>query len=262
MAKEKKVGISFFLNTRLKPYILQGEKRYPVYVRVVFNRMNHQFKFYLPTIDGRATEEEYEQLIERQENKECNDFVNSFKAKVEAIIKAEDQFYGDKYTLKGFSKDLPHYDVNLFTVLETRLKYLLIKFGEATETIDPDCYSLWAILEMLGKEDVLHFLSSLPGDLQISLRSFVYLSGYIGRDWQEDAPVTTALDWFTTPLAQHFSEFLLSHAPIVTDDQKRGLGFFQNESAKSVVWQCLFFFDVKKADIPLIVKWVSMAAIR
>jgi hypothetical protein len=193
---------------------------------------------------------------------ELSEQLQSFEDKVKKVIRIEYKHHKDRFSLKGFAHDLHHYDTSLFILLENRLKRAVIEFGEATETIDPDWYSLWAILEILGKEDVLQFLSSLPGDLQTSLKAFVYLSGYTGREWQEDAPVTTALDWFTTPLAQHFSEFLLDHAPIVADAQKQGLGFFKNESAKSIVWQCLSFFDVKKADIPLIIKWVSMLLIR
>ncbi|MEQ8706819.1 MAG: hypothetical protein RIC19_23000 [Phaeodactylibacter sp.] len=262
MAKEKKIGIRFYLNDRLKPKMIAGKETFPVYCQITFNRKNIQCNVPLIYKGGTLTKQEFLQATELATLPEVANQLQLFEDKARKVIRIEYKHYKDRFTLKGFADDLYHYDSPLFVLLENQLKRAVIEFGEATETIAPDWYSLWAILEILGKEDVLQFLSSLPDDLQISLKAFVYLSGYTGREWQEDAPVTTALDWFTTPLAQHFSEFLLNHTPIVTDAQKRGLGFFKNESAKSIVWQCLFFFDVGKADIPLIIKWVSMTVIR
>ncbi len=262
MAKEKKIGVRFYLNDRLKPRVIAGKETFPVYCQITFDRKTLQCHVPLIYKGGTITKQEFLQATESGTLPEVATQLQQFEDKARQIIRIEYKHYKDRFSLKGFANDLYHYDTPLFVLLENQLKRAVIEFGEATDTIDPDWYSLWAILEILGKEDVLQFLSSLPGDLQNSLKAFTYLSGYTGREWQEDAPVTTALDWFTTPLAQHFSEFLLDHAPIVTDAQKQGLGFFKNESAKSIVWQCLLFFDVKKVDIPLIIKWVSMAVIR
>jgi hypothetical protein len=262
MAKEKKIGVRFYLNDRLKPKVIAGTETFPVYCQITFNRKNIQCHVPLIYKGGTITKQEFIQATELGTLPEIATQLQQFEDKARQIIRIEYKHYNDRFSLKGFANDLHHYDMPLFVLLENQLKRAVIEFGKATETIDPDWYSLWAILEILGKEDVLHFLSSLPGDLQTGLKAFVYLSGYIGQRSEKDNSTLTVLDWFTTSIPKDFSAFLLGYTPIVTQERKWELRFFEREGAQSIVWECFFFFDVGKADIPLIVKWVSMVAIR
>lgn len=262
MAKEKKIGVRFYLNDRLKPKVIAGEERYPVYVRITFNRQNLQCQVPIMYKDGYLSEKEFIQATELSELHEVAEQMKHFENRVRQIIRIEYKHYNDKFSFKGFARDLYHYDAPMFTLLENELKHSLIEFSKAGDTLDPDWYSIWAILEILVEDDPDKFFSSLPDKLQLSLKAFVYLSGFVSQRSDKDDTILTALDWFTTPLPKQFSEFLLWNIPIETQEQKMELRFFEYEAAKSIVWECLFFFNIEKSDIPLIIKSLSMTLIR
>ena len=93
-------------------------------------------------------------------------------------------------------------------------------------------------------------------DLQISLKSYVYLSGYLGKLDSKPDEFVKVLEWLED-LPIKFKNFLLKHSPIDSEDKKQQLGFFRNESKDSPVRKLLSYLDIQKTDISLIIKSID-----
>ncbi|MCB0375885.1 MAG: hypothetical protein KDD04_08205 [Sinomicrobium sp.] len=85
MAKEKKIGINFFLNERLKPGKFNGQDIFPVYARITFDRKNHQ----CPAPVGSMTKEQFEEKIVNSGKPEFNKILQEFEDKIRSVIAEE-----------------------------------------------------------------------------------------------------------------------------------------------------------------------------
>jgi hypothetical protein len=126
MAKQKKIGIKYFLNKKLKS-ICKGETIFhPLYVRVHFNGENTNFPIWFPAIQeyfeankiaekihfdtiGYLDECDFERFLVRSESKEVNKEVSQLESQIEEAIRFEYSMLGDKSSLKGFKERFNQY---------------------------------------------------------------------------------------------------------------------------------------------------------
>jgi hypothetical protein len=120
MAKEKKIGIKFFLNKKLKSVKNDGIVFHPLYVRIHFNGQNTNFPVWLPSIfayyhktndqtrlqvvaDGDYLDEKgFQELIEDRKDKYVREALEKYEDEFRKIIRFEYKMKGEKFTLKGF----------------------------------------------------------------------------------------------------------------------------------------------------------------
>lgn len=263
MAKEKKIGVNFFLNERLKPSVIDGQERYPVYVRITFDRKNHQTYFPLRYFDGNLSKDEYKRFVILRQNPEINSQLENYEAKVSKIIRAEYIRFNGYVSLRKFSERMLYYETPLLDVLEKNVKNDLVSKlneqlnQEEMQQINNEYFSLWDVYSVVNDsfQDAFKKVIS-QHDLQISLKSYVYLSGYLGKLDSKPDEFVKVLEWLED-LPIKFKNFLLKHSPIDSEDKKQQLGFFRNESKDSPVRKLLSYLDIQKTDISLIIKSID-----
>lgn len=126
--KEKKITTKYILNTKVKPEIVNGTEKYPIYVQVIFNRSMTQFPAQdLEThiIKSPASIHAFNSYY--TENRQVTN-----KKKIEDIIKYESKIVGiENYNLKGLAKRISSFynkDVRIFIA-----DYLYNSFSEPLE---------------------------------------------------------------------------------------------------------------------------------
>lgn len=198
MAKEKKIGVKFFLNTRLKPKVLAGVNRYPVYSRVTFNRKNHQSPFeFENTIDGLMSEGEFEKYIVQGSNPLITAEIKQFKNEINGIIKTWYKRFGDDFSLKGlseihkFCKTTPLLFNVEFKAKEAIREYTLSHYPEKYQVVfgtdDVFPATLYFVISSFFKDDNEHHIKDWPSTLQYYVFSFVLLSSFLKMGfWCED----------------------------------------------------------------------------
>jgi hypothetical protein len=119
MIKEKKIGIKYFLNKKLKPVKTGSFLMYPLYVRIHFNGENTTFPIWFPSIEeymnksdyfndiffeqiGYLDEEAFNLIIDIHDVQEVREEIKSMERKLEKAIRFEYSVLGEKFTLKGF----------------------------------------------------------------------------------------------------------------------------------------------------------------
>jgi hypothetical protein len=155
MAKEKKIGIKYFLNKKLKPIQGSAFLMYPLYVRIHFNGENTTFPIWFPSIEdymmksdyfgeiffeqiGYLDEEAFGLIIEVHDVEEVRKEIKSIEKKLEKAIRFEYSILGDKFTLKGFKNRFdvylqlfrPFAEKDLIKRLQKEIKEKQIKVPE------------------------------------------------------------------------------------------------------------------------------------
>lgn len=125
MAKQKKIGIKYYLNKRLNPSKLGDGDHFPVYVRVIYNRESSQFYFPLLYGDGTLNEEKFESFFTNRSNQKINKQIDRFDSLIIDIIRFESSKIGDKYKIKGLSKKISNYYGSIIPEFENHLKKCL-----------------------------------------------------------------------------------------------------------------------------------------
>ncbi|MCI4650331.1 hypothetical protein [Phaeodactylibacter sp.] len=190
MAKEKKIGVKFFLNTRLKPKVFAGVKRYPVYSRVTFNRKNHQSPFeFENTFDGLMSEVEFEKYIVEKSNPKIISEIEQYEKEVKGIVRIWHKKFGDDFSLLGLSETHKEYKVTpllfrvSFQVREGIRDYVIDhrpdKFRDVFYAEDVFPTTPYFALSSFFKYDEKTSFSDWPLILQYSVFSFVLLSSYL-----------------------------------------------------------------------------------
>ncbi|MCR9101857.1 MAG: hypothetical protein NXI25_18010 [bacterium] len=228
MAKEKKIGVKFFLNTRLKPKVLAGVNRYPVYSRVTFNRKNHQSPFeFKNTIDGLMSEGEFNLYVIQRSEPRINAEIKQFEKEVRAIIKAGYKIYGDDYSLSGLSSihnDFKQLSLLFFTEFKTvdLLKdYTKKNYPDefdsiigGNENIFPN--TLYSTVSGLLKGNKSSRFLNWPVQLQYSIFGFMLFSSFSGFGfWNTEylklmSSDIKAIDWIAEGTKAEFIDYLSS----------------------------------------------------
>jgi len=108
--KEKKITVKFFLNELVEPAVGErGQKHYPLYLQVTYNRKNMQFK---------SKYSEYYGTLE-----EVRPGLMQFEEKIiRSIIAYEAGKIKDEYDLKGLKRKYDVYSISLLEAVEKYLK--------------------------------------------------------------------------------------------------------------------------------------------
>ncbi len=95
MNKEKKITVKHYLNVNLKPYIINGEKKYKIYILITNNAHNTKIKSEIT--ESEFSEKEYIKLL-----KETDNIIKSnIKIETENINKTIELIYKDNKFFTG-----------------------------------------------------------------------------------------------------------------------------------------------------------------
>jgi hypothetical protein len=261
--KEKKIGIVYYLNDRVKPIVEDGKEHYPVYCRITYDRMNHQFAFSGSYSPFRwFTEDEFEDAFEKGKEQTINDDVKIIEETIQKVLRIEANHYGKNFSLKGFSNNLYHYTEYLRSFLERALLDRLLsqyqrllneKYGF---TVSAKYFSFWELLDVVSEGDPEKVISKLDPDFQMQIKGYVYLSPFL-RECYKDQEITL-YDWFDIEFQNAFKAFLMK----CVETGKEALNFFEKEPKHSIVVKTFKSIELSRIDIPLIVNTLSNALVR
>ena len=127
MKRKKKISFSYSLYKTKKPTINKdGEKEYPVYMRVVYDRKST--KFLMPVgmgfmdIPNEYTEKDFENTLGKDD-----DYNEQLEGIIEKVVRYEANKLGDKYSIKGIHERLNEYSHYIGSLISRQL-YHNIKF--------------------------------------------------------------------------------------------------------------------------------------
>lgn len=234
MAKEKKIGVKFFLNTRLKPKVFAGVNRYPVYSRVTFNRKNHQSPFeFENTFDGLMSEVEFEKYVIEKSNPKITTEIEQYEKEIKGIVRTWYNKFGDNFSLLGLSETHKEYKVTpllfrvSFQAIEGIRNYVLDhrpdKYKDVFYADDVFPTTLYFALSDFFKRDEETSFSDWPLILQYSVFSFVLLSSYLKMGfWFGDSDKVfeskvKMIDWVCGETKINFTNYL-THKKYMEED--------------------------------------------
>lgn len=269
--KDKKIGITYYLNDRVNPTVENGEERYPVYCRITYDRMNHQFAFSGLISQGRwFTRQEFHDFFEDRKDGLINADIEMIEVTIRDAIRIEAKHYGEKYSLKGFSNNLYHYGKHFYNYLDRSLRDKLFSdfkdviYAKIGMEVSPTYFSFWELLDILSDGKPEDFIPELELDFQLQMKGYLYLSPFLKhfKEDQDKAEQTAIYDWFEGDIQPAFKAFLLECSKANSKEEKRALSLFEKEAKDSIVLKTYFFFDLTKFDIPLIMNVLSNVLIR
>ena len=135
----KRLSISFFINTNLKPNSydeVSGEYEYVLYTQVIYVRQVTRFKTLIYSSERPSENELADILIpERYDTEEkLNNYlsgdydIDEYQQNLLSILKYEIQSHKDKFKLKGLSKRLAYYHQSVSILFEDKYREKLFTF--------------------------------------------------------------------------------------------------------------------------------------
>ncbi len=236
MGKEKKVGIKFILNKRLKPIVFEGEDHFPVYCIVVYNRMSNQISFTPNYKFGYLTEQEYHSFIERRTDAVITGELKDFEQAIEKMIRFEHAIQGDKFNLVGLKEKLISYQRNMLRELEIVLNQLLLSHLGIAD-MDPERMTFGELYLILEANDP-EIRKRITGQLEAQIEAFLSLLSFL-HTRKEEAP--KLLDWLNPDFQAAYKSSLFA------DDAGRDKVFDRDP----VFRKLLTAFPVQVSRIPL-----------
>lgn len=268
MKREKKINIRHYLNTRLKPTIFQGEKHYPVYTQVTYDRRNTQFhSLFSLTLSYGITKEDFKEAFEDKKHGFLNEEIIEYDNLIKEIVRFESKALKDRFTLKGFSYRLDFYKGELLKELE---QYCILKLNdfvrsninetklEAFDLITSmDNFSFFVDVYSMAENLVSDLREKLPKSLELAFTCYLHLT--TSNILPTDKQYLKVKDWFDSEIRRKFQEYVLKykHDIILKSDADKSIFYkieeqkvlagiykelFKNESPKSLfvkVW-CKF----------------------
>jgi hypothetical protein len=130
MIKEKKIGIKYFLNKRLKSICRNGIEFFPLYMRIYYESQNTSFSVWFPSIQdyyaqtlqedkmhfdliGYIDKEDFKRLFIERKVSQVNKEIEIVEYNFRKLIKFEDQKEDGSYKLRGI-KERYHKYINPF----------------------------------------------------------------------------------------------------------------------------------------------------
>jgi len=222
MDKEKKIGMSFMLNDRLKPTNIEGEKAYPVYMVLSYDRKSNTFLAPIENDDDalRLTESEFEKVFAQKLDKRLNKKVSNLMSDIEQAIRFEVRMYGEKFSLSGFPFRLRRYRNNyLHDQLSIYLKkklfaFLAEQFDQDIKYVSSQFHHSFTVPQVYFAAEELYKVRRLkdlfPNDLRLKFTAwlnFVALTFYSNQDKYEG--ILQIIDWLSDDVQQAFKNFLM-----------------------------------------------------
>jgi hypothetical protein len=210
--KQKKLKISYFLNDRLKITVLDGNRHYPVYTRVVFNRTSTIFPFPEASL---ATPSDYKKHFEKRENPWINKSIERFENMVEKIVRFEYNLTGEKYSVSGLNLRLRDYEFgDILSGIDDIMHIALLVFLKdkvsEQEWLSVSHKSLTFIEAWYLAADNFFpmLLRELPDELATKAVAFAEFMVFCFI--QEEQRKYKMLDWLSSDLQTEFKSFLLT----------------------------------------------------
>ncbi len=209
MGKEKKIGIKFILNKRLKPIVFEGEDYFPVYCVVVYNRMSNQISF-TPTYKfGYLTEKEFHSFVEERTDANIRSELEDFERTIEAIIRFEHRIQADNFRLTGLKDKISSYRQNMLRALEIALNRLLLKH-HPLDGIDPERLTFGELYHIIEAKDP-EIRQRINGPLEAQIEAFLSLLSFLHTQ-EGSAPVL--LDWLDPAFQAKYRNTIFNVDPI------------------------------------------------
>lgn len=129
MAKEKKISVKYFVNTKLKPRKINGFDCFPVYVMIGYNKNSYKFKL---KIDGnRDIYVKNEEGLSKMKYLKLEDKLANREKMIKKIIRYEEG-RNPFFSLVNFSKKLAIYDLDIGDFLKNGINYFLDEVAKST----------------------------------------------------------------------------------------------------------------------------------
>lgn len=158
MTKEKKIGITYYLNRRLKPV---GDAKFPVYMRITFNRKQAEIKC---DPDLYWNEHELVRFLEHRETGSCvgtEKLLVGNEVVLNDIVREKYEREKDQFSLRGLSVEFNYNLSNVFeTVHSAVVEAMKIEFGNI---LSPAQYSM---INIVNVADGYHLTKALVPDLK------------------------------------------------------------------------------------------------
>ena len=230
MARQKKISIKFYLNKNLKGRVLTddlGNKSYPLYIRVTYDRKNTTFKYVTPFAQGGTSVSEiFEDDINDFQKFPIHKLYVDF---LEKIIRQEIKKRGDKFSIKGINdRLLLHYTESVNRVLDNILNAELMEILRKSLT-----YNKYSIVDekkdfweryrtCLQWTDEINF----SNDFVKLLYAYLIVTDFYYKIEKEKAPVTyiTPFGWLTS--GSHKKVFIQYYDSLIEFYKKKGEKWF------------------------------------
>ncbi len=248
MVREKKVGIKYYLNKRLKSTLIEDVDLFPVYVSVTYNRSNTQFPFFLLNASGGITEKTFEESIVNRKNKELDLLLKSYENNIKNAVRYESKILGEEFTLKGLSKRVYLYENNLLSTIE---KYILNQFRifvsqyldrKSMKKIFNDFHFFVDSYYMVKNDYIEDLKNVLPYALQINITAYIqYIAFGSSKEGKEDIENPIKIkDWLSEQIKDSFRTYLM---------KSNEYHIFPKESEKSPIIKLYKDFPINRIDI-------------
>lgn len=209
MAKEKKIGIKYYLNDNLKPTIKGDTVLFPLYIRITYNGEVTRIKaidfFKRPILldEGNEVDNEVSNLLKDDRNLYLKTYLE--RNLLEKVIRLEIKLNQSNFTLNGLGDRLKYYSNSLFTRTEfdasSSLESFLgdhLTYNEFISTVlnydDP------IDLFLYSNDRIENFNEIIPNDTKQALITMI-----LTREFDENL---TIYDWIMKNKRINFITFL------------------------------------------------------
>ena len=130
MAKEKKISFKYYLNKTLKPLLNEDkeEEKYPIYIRITFNRKQTRVKLMLPGLDSLYwSENTLENFLAKKERGGIDSMgIRILKQEklLEKIIRAKYDREQSEFSFEGVGEELAFVTGKVMPILHGEASYL------------------------------------------------------------------------------------------------------------------------------------------
>jgi len=220
MAREKKITIKYFLNTELNPSDEEGQDRYPLYVRITYDRSTTKVSFPITYNFGYLTEKEFKKYVLQRQDKETKQELEDFERDLKKVIRFEARVQGEEYKVTGIKQRLDYYYHPLLQVLETVVRQSLIMHAAANYLNEEEAEAFMhpainvvqmarILIDKIGAET---FLKQTPAPMLSMLRNYTVFKAFTHTQYHQaiiagDYP--QVIDWLDESYQQAFVKYLL-----------------------------------------------------
>jgi hypothetical protein len=225
MAKEKKITIKYYLNTKYKKknqlLIVDTETSFPVYTQVLYNRNNT--RFYNPftfTVHG-LTKAQFIEIFENRNIEEYNQYIEEYSNDLEKIIRFEASILKDNFSIRGIGQRYLDYHSSLFQTIERSLINKLKSFVSSQEASKFNIEEKDAILHSMSdslsiayqmvKQNFPNVSEVLPKDISTGISAYHALNGMVHKNEIED--YLKNIDWLKSDIRGKFQNKVLNPTP-------------------------------------------------
>lgn len=209
MAKEKKIGINYYLNQRLKALNAEGT-RFPIYAVVTYDRKTTHLPLPIHYNISGLTESEFSKIFEsKTANNGAKNVINA-ENELRKILRYEIEVLGGKFILKGFANRITIYEglirSNLEKVIQAEIKmflenYLIVKDYKALFSLN---LHLIDLIDEIEEVYLPSFFSKITDDLRIFIYTYLcYLSFELNSNTE-----FTFIHWIAKGYKEKFYTFL------------------------------------------------------